>query len=109
MTIAFRLELGRAECEFLTGQSVAAEERLAGLSARAANTVELATVACLRVDVHTTLDQSDRAVDVCLDYLRHLGVEWSAASDRRGSGTRNTSGSGRTWGTTRSSSSSSCP
>src|SRR5262249_22335700 len=38
--IAFRLELGRAECEFLTGQSAAAEERLAGLSARAANTVE---------------------------------------------------------------------
>jgi len=76
--IAFRLELGRAECEFLTGQSVAAEERLAGLSARAANTVELATVACLRVDVYTTLDQSARAVDVCLAYLRHLGVEWSA-------------------------------
>src|SRR5262244_3839377 len=73
--IAFRLELGRAECEFLTGQSAAAEERLAGLSARAANTVELATVACLRVDVYTTLDQSARAVDVCLDYLRHLGVE----------------------------------
>src|SRR5262245_57613380 len=76
--IAFRLELGRAECEFLTGQSAAAEERLAGLSARAANTVELATVACLRVDVYTTLDQSARAVDVCLDYLRHLGIEWSA-------------------------------
>src|SRR5262245_31321203 len=76
--IAFRLELGRAECEFLTGQSAAAEERLAGLSARAANTIELATVTCLRVDVYTTLDQSARAVDVCLDYLRHLGVEWSA-------------------------------
>jgi hypothetical protein len=39
--------------------------------------VELATVACLRIDVHTTLDQTDRAVAVCLDYLRHLGVEWS--------------------------------
>src|SRR5258705_9049849 len=47
------------------------------LSSRAANTVELATVACLRVDLYTTLDQSDRAVGVCLDYLRHLGVEWS--------------------------------
>src|SRR5262245_47649465 len=76
--IAFRLELGRAECEFLTGQSAAAEERLAGLSVRSANAIELATVACLRVDVYTTLDQSARAVDVCLDYLRHLGVEWSA-------------------------------
>jgi predicted ATPase len=26
--------------------------------------------------VYTTLDQSERAVEVCLDYLAHLGVEW---------------------------------
>jgi PAS domain S-box-containing protein len=75
--LTFALELHRAECEFLTGQSAAAVERLTMLSSRAANTVELATVACLRVDVYTTLDQSDRAVGVCLDYLQHLGVEWS--------------------------------
>jgi PAS domain S-box-containing protein len=47
------------------------------LSSRAANTVELATVTSLRVDLYTILDQSDRAVAVCLDYLRHLDVEWS--------------------------------
>jgi predicted ATPase len=29
------------------------------------------------VDVYTTLDQSDRAVTVCLDYLRCLGVDWA--------------------------------
>jgi hypothetical protein len=46
-------------------------------SSRAANTVELATVTCLRVDLYTMLDQSDRAVGVCLGYLRHLGVEWT--------------------------------
>ncbi len=76
--LTFPLELHRAECEFLTGALAAAEQRLTMLSARAANTVERATVACLRVDVYTTLDQSDRAVGVCLDYLRHLGVDWSA-------------------------------
>ena len=76
--LTFPLELDRAECEFLTGALAAAEQRLTVLSARAANTVERATVACLRVDVYTTLDQSDRAVAVCLDYLRHLGVDWSA-------------------------------
>jgi len=76
--LTFPLELNRAECEFLIGQSAAAEERLIMLSSRAADTVELATVVCLRVDLYTTLDQSDRAVAVCLDYLRHLGVEWSA-------------------------------
>jgi PAS domain S-box-containing protein len=74
----FDLELHRAECEFLTGALGAAEERLKLLSARAANTVERATVACLRLNVYTTLDQSERAVEVCLDYLAHLGVEWSA-------------------------------
>jgi predicted ATPase len=75
--LAFALELNRAECEFLTGEPTAAAERLIMLSRRAANTVELARVACLRVDLYTTLDQSERAVGVCLEYLRHLGIEWS--------------------------------
>ena len=47
------------------------------LSTRAANDVERATVACLHVDLYTTLDQSGRAVAVGLDYLRHLGIDWS--------------------------------
>ena len=47
--LTFALELHRAECEFLTGQLAAAEERLTMLSSRAANTIELATVTCLRV------------------------------------------------------------
>jgi PAS domain S-box-containing protein len=75
--LTFALELNRAECEFLTGELAAAEERLTLLSSHAANAVELATVNCLLVDLYTTLDQNDRAVDVCLDYLRYLGVEWS--------------------------------
>ena len=29
------------------------------------------------MNLYTTLDQSHRAVEVCLDYLAHLGVEWS--------------------------------
>jgi predicted ATPase len=72
--LTFALELNRAECEFLTGELGAAEERLAVLSTRAANAVELATVACLRVDLYVTLDQSGRAVAVGLDCLRHLGI-----------------------------------
>ena len=75
--LTFWIELNRAECEFLTGELAAAEERLARLAARAANMVERATVACLRMDLYTTHDQSDRAVGVCLDYLRHLDIEWS--------------------------------
>ena len=75
--LTFELELHRSECEFLNGQLSSAEERLAALSPRARNTAELATVACLRMQVYTTLDQSDRAITICLDYVRHLGVEWS--------------------------------
>lgn len=75
--LAFALELNRAECEFLTGQLSAADGQLVALSSRATTTVEQALVTCLRIDVCTALDQSDRAVDVCLDYLRHVGIEWS--------------------------------
>ena len=75
--LTFALALHRAECEFLTGALAEAEQRLAALSSRAANTVERATVACLRADLYTALDQSGRAIAVGLDYLRHLGIDWS--------------------------------
>src|SRR6202011_3317792 len=74
--LAFSLEINRAECEFLTGELAAAEQRLAALSTRAASTAERASVACLRVDLYVALDQSSGAVAVGLDYLRHLGIEW---------------------------------
>jgi PAS domain S-box-containing protein len=75
--LTFELELLRAECEFVTGAMAAADERLKGLSTRAANTVERASVACLHIDLYLTLAQSSRAIAVGLDYLRHLGIEWS--------------------------------
>jgi len=75
--VMYSLELNRAECEFVTGQSASAEERLTMLSSRASNTVELAAATCLQVDLYTSLDLSDRAIAVCLDYLGHLGTEWS--------------------------------
>jgi PAS domain S-box-containing protein len=77
LDLIFALELHQAECEFLTGELAAAEARLAMLSSRAANAADQAIVACLRVDLYTTLDRSDRAVDVCLAWLRHLGIDWS--------------------------------
>ena len=74
--LAFALEFHRAECEFLTGELAAAEERLRMLSSRAANTVQQAAVETLRIDLYTALDQTDRAVAACLSYLRRLGIEW---------------------------------
>ncbi|WFU66116.1 ATP-binding sensor histidine kinase [Bradyrhizobium brasilense] len=76
--LIFALELLRAECEFLTGELNAANERLAALATRAANSVERATVACLRMDVHTMFGRNSDAVAVALEYFRQLGIEWSA-------------------------------
>ncbi len=75
--LTFALGLQRAECEFLTGSRAEAEKRLSALLDRTTTTVERATVACLRADLYMTMDQSDRAVAVCLDYLSHLGMDWS--------------------------------
>ena len=75
--LTFALELHRAECEFLTGEFGAAEEWLDVLSARTVTTSERASVACLRAELYTTLDRSDRAIGVGLEYLQGLGIEWS--------------------------------
>jgi PAS domain S-box-containing protein len=75
--LIFPLEFNRAECEFLTGQSATAENRLTELSSRALNAVDLAIVTCLLIDLYTSLNQSERAVAVSLNYLRHLGLAWS--------------------------------
>ncbi len=75
--LAFALEVHRAECEFLIGDLAAAEERLLKLSSLTETLADEATVTCLRMDLYTLLVRNDRAVAVCLDYLRRVGVEWS--------------------------------
>jgi PAS domain S-box-containing protein len=75
--LMFALEFHRAECEFLSSQLPAAENRLAMLAARTATLVDSAAVACLRLELYTTLDRSDLGVDLCLEYLRRIGVHWS--------------------------------
>ncbi|MFL9966679.1 ATP-binding protein [Paraburkholderia sediminicola] len=73
----FDLELNCAECEYLIGESASAEERLAMLSIRAQTTVDAAAVTCLRINLYTTLDQSDSAVEVGVEYLRRVDDRWS--------------------------------
>jgi len=75
--LMFALEFHRAECEFLSGELAAAEQRLAVLAARAATLTDSAAVACLRLELYTTLDRSDRGVELCLEYLQRIGVQWS--------------------------------
>jgi len=75
--LTFSIEYHRAECELLTANLAAAEERLTMLSRHAGNLVDIAAVACLRLTLYTTLDRSDRGVEVCLEYLERGGVHWS--------------------------------
>jgi predicted ATPase/signal transduction histidine kinase/GAF domain-containing protein/CheY-like chemotaxis protein len=75
--IMFALEFHRAECEVLSGHLPEAETRLALLATRAANLVDSAAVTCVRLELYTTLDRSDRCVELCLEYLRRIGVHWS--------------------------------
>lgn len=76
--LSFALALNRAECEFLTGQLGCADARLIGLARRARTAAEGVAVACLHMDVCLMLDRSDRAVAVCLAWLRQVGIHWVA-------------------------------
>jgi PAS domain S-box-containing protein len=75
--LRFSLALHRAECEFLTGEPLAADERLSRLQLRAIGPTDLAAVACLRIALYTT-DRPDRAVAVGVEQLRTFGIEWLA-------------------------------
>ena len=75
-SLLFGLELQRAECEFLSGDLIAADERLSLLSPRATNVVDHAAITSLRVRLYTALNQSGDAIAASLAYLRRVGVEW---------------------------------
>jgi PAS domain S-box-containing protein len=76
--LTFSIEYLMAECELLTTQMEAADKRLAMLAERAASAHDIAAVTRLRLTLYTTLGRSDRSVEVCLQYLRHTGTDWSA-------------------------------
>ncbi|MGV2293596.1 PAS domain S-box protein [Trinickia sp. YCB016] len=76
--LAFALELHRTDCELWMGALPSVEEHLAALATRAADTVQRAAVASRRVDLYTMLGASDRAVEVGLEYLRRVGIDWTA-------------------------------
>lgn len=76
--LIFAVELHRAECEFITGQLTSAEDRLSALASRSAMLADRAAVTRLRVALYTTVDRSDRAVKIGLEYLQSVGIEWSA-------------------------------
>ena len=75
--LIFDIEYLMAECELLTADMVAAENRLSMLAKRAKSGHDIAVVTRLRLTLYTTLDRSDRGVEVFLEYLRRSGTDWS--------------------------------
>ncbi len=75
--LVFAIEYLMAECELLTASMVPAENRLSMLAEHAKRGRDVAAVTGLRLRLYTTMDRSDRAVEVCLEYLRRGGTNWS--------------------------------
>ena len=76
--LIFSIEYLLAECELLTADMQAAESRLSELERRASTSHHRAIVTRLRITLYTTLDRSERSVEICLDYLRCAGTHWSS-------------------------------
>jgi len=75
--LIFSIESLTAECELLTASMVAAESRLIMLARRARSFHDFSAVTRLLITLYTTMDRSDRAIEVFLDYLRRNGTNWS--------------------------------
>ncbi|HLJ49730.1 MAG TPA: sigma 54-interacting transcriptional regulator [Bryobacteraceae bacterium] len=76
-SLVFSTEYLMAECELLTADKAAAENRLTVLPQRANNRHDFCVATRLRLTLYTTLDRSDLAVDVFLGWLRRDGTVWS--------------------------------
>jgi hypothetical protein len=61
---------------------VEAETRLSVLTQRATHGHDIAIVTRLRLTLYTTLDRSDRGVEVFLEYLRDVGTDWTLRPTR---------------------------
>lgn len=81
--LTFELELELADCEFLTGDLEGSEARLETIAARARDLPDRSAVIFVQTILYTAMaDRTDRAIQICLDYLRHVGVEWSPHPSR---------------------------
>jgi predicted ATPase len=76
--LRFEVELNLAESEFLTGDLQGAEGRLLALRVHAVGFAHRSAVAWLRITLATTTERSEQAITIFLEYMREIGIEWSA-------------------------------
>lgn len=75
--LMFSIEYLMAECELLTAEKAAAENRMTRVAERARNRHDFCVATRLRLTLYTTLDRSDRCAEVFVDWLRRDGTIWS--------------------------------
>jgi len=75
--LIFSIETLIAECELLTADMLAAEGRLTMLAQRARSHHDSSVATRLQITLYTTLDRSDWAIEMFLDYLSRNGTDWS--------------------------------
>ncbi len=73
--LTFSLWRERAECEFLTGNVVKAEQLIGELVQRAASNVEYADACCVKVQLHVVKAEYPQAVESALTCLRRFGID----------------------------------
>jgi len=76
--LSFELELKHAQCEYLLGQIDLAEKRLLLLKDYADSPAEQAAVITLLCTLYTGIMKTERAIQICLEYLSHVGMQLPA-------------------------------
>jgi predicted ATPase/signal transduction histidine kinase/GAF domain-containing protein len=74
--LIFQFEALLAECELLTADMAAAEDRLSMLADRAKTTHDATLITRLRLTLYNVLDRTDRAVEVFIEYQKAHGEDW---------------------------------
>ena len=75
--LAFAVEYLMSECELMTAQKAAAENRTTRLAECATNRHDFCVATRLRLTLYTTLDRCDRCAEVFVDWLRRDNTIWS--------------------------------
>ena len=74
--LTFNIEFAQAECEFLTGEFVAAEQKLTMLAGRSENLLDRAAVAGTRIVLYASLNRPEVAIEIGLACVSHAGIAW---------------------------------
>jgi predicted ATPase len=75
--LVFPIEYLLAECELLTADMFAAEDRLSVLAERAETAHDIALVTHSRLTLYNLLGRSDRGAEIFIEYQRGHGKDWS--------------------------------